>query len=373
MESKGKEQDFQFGIEAEYMLCDRTTFLPVPYENLDQKSLFDLIDSIPTHDFDSAGLNVKPLHTKPSPYLLEGYYLTDTNMQPQSLLPKGIEIRTPLSSSIDGTLNNLSRLHERMQNRLNMSGYRAVAISHHPTEANLQARPNYTRHDYWQWALVATTTFGPDINISLPESLADRIVAEELKDKINHYLPAVCALTFASPLYENSLWCIRDQIGKSIRTYRRSIWAPIFYIHEKPSLRFEFKGFEMSCDLADYEAYFLLSLALLLDHQLKGRASDQTRIYDLGALAVEGLKSKEMKTRAAQLLESASRIAHSLGLSDHSLETFWTRLDSNRVPADDIINTYMQRQSVADVMRSRSLLTRDNFSVGAPVVLATAV
>ena len=53
--------------------------------------------------------------------------------------------------------------------------------------------------------------------------------------------------------------------------------------------RLEYKTFEATCRLDDFSAYFLLWLELLLDEGLRGRASDQTRTYDLGAVARYGL------------------------------------------------------------------------------------
>jgi hypothetical protein len=48
----------------------------------------------------------------------------------------------------------------------------------------------------------------------------------------------------------------------------------------------------MTCSLVDYRNYFLLWLALLLDEGLKGRASDETRIYDLGRIARDGIEAE---------------------------------------------------------------------------------
>jgi hypothetical protein len=240
------------------------------------------------------------------------------------------------------------------------NGMVCAILSHHPTAPDFYAAPNYDRHDYWQWALTAMTTYGPDVNISVPAELSKAIDVTDLNRKINYYMPAACALSFSSPLKEGGLWKKRHQIGKSIRTHRRSIWAPLFYVHTTPHLRYEFKGFEMSNDLNDYEAYFLMSLAVLLDDTLTGRASDQTRIYDLGELAVDGLRNDAMQHRAQVVLQSASRVACKLGFSDRSLAALWNRLDSHRLPADEIIEHYLERSSVNDVLRERSYFKNPN-------------
>ena len=286
--------------------------------------------------------------------MVEGYYLTDEQMNKRILLPKGIEIMTPIAQSVGESVQDLSILYNRLNRAMHANGMSCAILSHHPTAPDFFAAPNYDRHDYWQWALTAMTTYGPDVNISIPTALSCNINIADLNRKVNYYMPAACALSFASPLTEGKLWKKRSQVGKSIRTHRRSIWAPLFYVHEKPALRFEFKGFEMANDLQDYEAYFLISLAVLLDETLTGRASEQTRIYDLGELAFEGLRNEDMQQRAAVVLLSASRIAARLGISDRSLSAFWNRLDTHQVPADGIVETYLKHSSVSEVLRERS-------------------
>ena len=346
--------EFGFGLEAEFLLCDSTTFEPVGLNSLNAQSLQAMLSKINISDIPLNGLAIKPLHEILSPYMVEGYYLTDEKMIKRILLPKGFEIMTPVAKSITRAVADLSVLYDRLNNEMKENGMSCAILSHHPTAPEFYAAPNYERHDYWQWALTAMTTYGPDINISVPTQLSKNIEIPDLNRKINYYMPAACALSFASPLTEGGLWKKRHQTGKSIRTHRRSIWAPLFYVHTAPHLRFEFKGFEMSNDLNDYEAYFLISLAILLDDSLTGRASDQTRIYDLGELAADGLRNEEMQHRAQVILQSASRIACKLGFSDRSLAAFWNRLDSHRLPADEIIKLYLKRSSISDVLRDRS-------------------
>ncbi len=67
----------------------------------------------------------------------------------------------------------------------------------------------------------------------------------------------------------------------------------------------EFKPFEMTPRLDDFAAYFLLWLELLLDDGLKGRASYQSRVYDLGCIARDGLAVETVIPRATEVLERA--------------------------------------------------------------------
>lgn len=331
-------------------MVNKDDFSPLSHRNLDFEMLAALINSISTSDFGNDGFNIKPLHSKATPYLIEGYYLTDADMNPVSLLPKGIEIRTPTSDSISEAIAALACLFDRLRQRTLKEGYDLVVISHHPTESKFNAPPNYRRHDYWQWALTAATTFGPDINISVPDDLSKNIEPARVAARINFYMPSIVALTLAAPLTDGKLWRIRKRLGKSIRTYRRSIWAPLFYVHEKPSLRFEFKGFEMSRCLEDYNAFFLLSLALLLDESLSEQGTDETRIYDLGRVAVVGLESQYTRDIAAKVMESAEKIASKFGLCRDGLDEFWNRLRTKHIPADDIISIYQNENSIPQTL-----------------------
>src|SRR5215475_14508066 len=97
--------------------------------------------------------------------------MTDLQMNPIDLLPKGVEIRTPVRPSIEDCLIALKTLHGRLQHALASVGFQAVALSFHPTEVHFFGPPNKRRYDYWQWAMAAMLTYGPDINISLPKTL----------------------------------------------------------------------------------------------------------------------------------------------------------------------------------------------------------
>ncbi|MDZ4833084.1 MAG: glutamate-cysteine ligase family protein [Candidatus Melainabacteria bacterium] len=349
---ESQQNNFGFGIETEHCLLNDKDFSPLFQEDLRFEQLLELVDSIPVSDFSTDGFNIKPLHKKANPYLIEGYYLTDADMKPTKMLPKGIEIRTPIAATIDTTIANLKELTERLRCKLAQANMTIASISHHPTAHDFHAPPNYHRHDYWQWALTAMTTYGPDMNISIPNSLVDEIDREPLGEKINFYIPSLVALSFNSPLYDGGLWTENGIVGKSVRTFKRSAWAPLYYIHTEPALRFEFKGFEMAQNMDDYKAYFLCGLAMLLDKSLTGRASDAHRLERLRHLSVNGLSSQSEKERAALVLTSAEKIAQRFEMDGSSLKTLWSRLESGVTPADRVINTFKLNGSIKDTMRS---------------------
>ena len=342
---------FHFGLEAEFLLVDARTFEPLWHPQLRFDTLYKILESIPVDDFPCDGLDAEPLHRAAIPFIVEGYHLPDPELNPIDMLPKGIEIRTPACASIEDCLAALRGLHQRLQQALAPRGYRAAALSFHPTQTHFEGPQNKRRHDFWQWAMEAMTTYGPDVNVSLPSELGQRLDLKDLDAKVNYYAPALTALSLASPLYGGELWRIRGRVGKSVRTYHRSAIAPAIEIHPDENLRLEFKTFDMSRSLADYHNYFLLWLALILDDGLSGRATAETRIYDMGRVARDGLDAETIRTRAEEVLSRAPAVLERWGFDPAPLRRFQERLDTGRLPADGIIALYEREQCVAGVLR----------------------
>jgi hypothetical protein len=145
-------------------------------------------------------------------------------------------------------------------------------------------------------------------------------------------------------------------VGKSIRTYRRSVVAPAIELHPREAGRLEYKTFEMTPRLDDFHAYFLLWLELLLDDGLEGRASDQSRIYDLGAVARDGLRVETVAERAAEILERVPAVLTKWGFDSRPLEPFRRRLETGRLPADDLVDLFEREASIPGVLRHLSAL-----------------
>jgi carboxylate-amine ligase len=350
-------QGFHFGLESEYMLVEADTFRPLWHHDLSFERLSTMLESIPFDDLPPLdGLELELPHRKQMPFAVEGYHVPDPDLKPLDLLPKGIEIRTPVCSSIGECLGCLTKLYDRLQASLADLNYRAVSISHHPIETHFEGPQNKRRHDFWQWAMEAMVTYGPDVNVSLPTHLQARMDLNDLFAKVNYYAPALTALTLASPFHEGELWRIRGRLGKSIRTYRRSVIAPALEVHMEERGRLEFKPFEATNRLDDLHAYFLLWLALLLDEELDGRATNESRIYDLGQVAQWGVEAETVRSRASEVLRRAPRVLSRHGFCCDVLETFQVRLETGRLPADDLIELYERENSIPAVLRYLSAL-----------------
>jgi len=97
-------------------------------------------------------------------------------------------------------------------------------------------------------------------------------------------------------------------------------------------------------------------LTLLLDENLKGRASKQSRIYDLGSVAQFGFQAPEVKDRAAELLLGSSKVLSQWGFKADSLKDFIDSLEKNYTPADKMIEQYLKTGNLNSILSERAFL-----------------
>ncbi|MCX7979316.1 MAG: glutamate-cysteine ligase family protein, partial [Bdellovibrionaceae bacterium] len=146
-------RSLRFGLESEYLVCSRPKMDPLWYKQLTFAELNSLIESIPLDGLPSlCGLEVEPPHRKQMPFVVEGYHLPDMDFQAKDLLPKGLEIRTPVCSSLPELLSVHQELHSRLRSASRDRGLEVVALSHHPLESEFSGPQNKRRHDYWLWS-----------------------------------------------------------------------------------------------------------------------------------------------------------------------------------------------------------------------------
>jgi carboxylate-amine ligase len=351
------KNEFNFGLEAEFMLADSKTFKPLWYKDVTFKTLDELFSQISLDGIPSlTGLAAEPPHHKLMPFIVEGYGIPDANMNIIDAYPKGIEIRTPVCNSIHETMNVYEDLYLRVRKALSTISMVPVAISHHPTETKFSGPQNKRRHDYWLWAMEVMTTYGPDINISLPDELSRQVFKDldELNAIVNYYAPSMAALSLASPFYEGKPWMIKGREGKSYRTFKRSVIAPAIELHPDENNRIEFKVFEMTKDSRDFEAYFHLVLGLFLSQNLKGRASHQERIYDSGHVAQSGLNTAGVKETLSELFSQCEIVLPQYGFKTDSLKRLHVRLEKREHISDKMLEIYHQNKNIHQVVEHYS-------------------
>lgn len=344
-------EGFRFGIEAEYLLADASTMRPLRYGELQFEVLNDLLESIPVEDLPSVeGLLPQPPHRRVMPYVVEGYHLPDPEAPNPTLLPKGLEIRTPVCQSIEEAVSVAGELLERLQQSLQHRGWTAIALSHHPEEERFAGPQGGRSERGWRWAQQAMLTFGPDVNVSLPLRWRHRIEKTDLIAKVNYYAPAMTLLTLGAPLEQGTLWTHAGRVGKSVRTFRRSSVGDAVEFHPEQPGRLEFKCFEMTPRITDFQAYLALWLAVLLDERMAGRTDEQSRVQDLQTASVAGLTNDALRERAEELLDLAADALARWDFDPQLLAPFVARLRSGRLPADDIVEWYQATNSIPAVL-----------------------
>jgi hypothetical protein len=352
---------FRFGLEAEFMLASTIDYRPLWYKDVTFKTLDQIFSQIPLDGIpDLKGLDTEPPHEKLMPFIVEGYGIPDSEFRIIDAYPKGIEIRTPVCESLQQVLSVYETLYGRVKNALHNHQMVPIAISHHPTESKFSGPQNKRRHDYWLWAMEVMTTYGPDINVSFPKEISDKLFGDidDLHAKVNYYAPALAALSLSSPFLNGQPWKYKGDQGKSYRTFKRSVVAPAIELHADENFRIEFKVFEMTKNISDFENYFLLVLALFLDESLKGRTTNQERIYDLGSVARSGLLAEGIKYRFNEVYHSAFEVLPKFGFDPSPLLSLSTRIETNRSPADEMLELYRKTQSINEVIKDFSYIVR---------------
>jgi len=355
-----QSHEFGFGLESEFLLLELKSGRPLWQDGLNFAHLHSVLERIPFEDLGSCeGLELEEPHRKNMPFVVEGYHVPDPEFRMVDIRPKGIEIRTPVKTSLEGCLQVHSQLLSRLQNALEAEGLRASALSHHPLATQFEGPQNKRRHDFWRWAMEAMTTYGPDVNVSVPADFARHLDLNDLERKVNAYAPAMAAFSVASPFFGGEVWKVHGEVGRSVRTWRRSVVAPPIEVHPEEDGRLEFKVFEMSNRQSDYRNYFLLFLALLLDESLRDRSDRAARTYEMGAVARLGIGAPEVRARASELLERAPGVLHRWGFDPASLESFVERFENRRTPADEMIERFSAGDSLDEVLATRSQWIHD--------------
>ena len=352
---------FKFGLEAEFLVVRKSDGAPLWHQDLTFSFLNGLLESIPLDGIPAMdGCDLEKPHKKLMPYVVEGYHMHDADGTPIDMKPKGLEIRTPVCTSLDECMSVFETLLKRMQEALAPHDLIAVALSHHPTQSKFEGPQSKRRYDFWQWAMEVMTTFGPDINVSLPPELRERFNRADLEAKIDYYGPSLAALSVAAPFLNGEVWKFRGQQGHSFRMHKRSVIAPPIEIHPGEDWRLEFKVFDMANSTTEFRAQFLCFLGLLLASDLEGRAYHQTRVYDLGQVARHGLKAETVRERLTEFFTKSERALVDWGFDVKPLALFKDRLRTGITPAEEMIREFENSRDLASVLRSRSEFKYEN-------------
>ena len=112
----------------------------------------------------------------------------------------------------------------------------------------------------------------------------------------------------------------------------------------------------MSNELIDYHCYFLLCLGVSLSQELKGRALEQDRIYELGMVASNGLAIPSIQEKLKEIFSIIPKTLEYYGFNPSPLKKMKQRLDCSTTPADKMISHFLSHGEFESILLDRARL-----------------
>lgn len=359
------DSEFKFGIEWEFPLVRTAEDRYADFDNTSFEELQSIIDELPEFPEDYPGLRIGDIGIKKKRWYIEEYERYDENGKYIRCDVKGVEIRTPVSHSIDEALNTLTHDRSLFSEVASKHGFRPVSTGFNPFKTEFIPKPplNQWELDFRGQSPEAVTanihmlTQGPDISISKEGMSEDEVI--DCAKKLTFYAPYIAVFSFNSPFYAGKLWD-----GYSVRSFVRNPCRPsvLAFIRDKQKLipvkpsiteefriegeigRIEFKAIDSVPDLKLLAAITALVKGLILDTTLEGRADvPDPEVHK--KVAKEGFDDNKTVDNSCRLVIAAKNAlandpdALKLNLLDEML-------DSRRVPAQELIDSYKNHSDI---------------------------
>lgn len=336
--------DMKFGIEAEYALL-RPDGTFADYTNTDLWEVRALLSGLP--DYRHPELRVGDAGIREKNWYIEGDERFDKRGRPAGFAFKGVEIRTPVLGSINGSMASLRELRCMLHAELETHGWSIVSIAFNPCTASYE--PIYTQ---WEKDLqashianslpqISTLSYGPDFNFSLA-GCSPAAVVEQVR-RLTYYSPYIVPFSFSSPFLGGAVW-----EGLSYRTFRRTGLRPAALAHlsgqhdhplvkeadpASQHLRIEFKAFDMIADdrLLSELFHLVVGIALADARHLPGVVDLPDRELHQ-KVAITGFDDDEVHEEAASIVRFARAALRERGF-EHELPLMETMLATRRTLA----------------------------------------
>lgn len=362
-------KQFKFGIEHEVAFV-RSNGEFADFSNTTFAEFDQIVSRLPHYDQDYPQLRVGDAGIKLKRWYIEGFERFDEKGKVIDCPPKGIEIRTTVHKSIDGTLSELIESFERLRSEAKKFGFSPVLTSFHPYRSKFVPTPPLNNYEQqrrqespeMQTAQIPMLTQGPDLNLSAEGLTPTQLI--EMGRKLTYYSPFMIPFSYSSPFYQGSMWS-----GLSARTFYRTGARPaamVFVeqttdlIDSTPSLtqiaripsevgRIEFKAFDSCGDFELYGSLLTLLKGLVLDQSLQGRATTpDAKQHQHSALF--GFTDETIYDQAQAILAAVSQVELETRERDH-LAKLQEKLDQRYSPAHEMIETYKRGESIVDILQ----------------------
>lgn len=316
---------FRFGIEHEVAFLDSEGHF-IDFLSTSFATLQKIIDELPQYAGDEGDLRIGDAGIRVKRWYIEGFERFSENGELSDCLPKGIEIRTTIHSSIRAAVDELTNSFHLLRTVAHSHGLVPVLTSYHPYRTSFVPDPPLNAYELQllhlspedRTALISMVTYGPDLNFSVKALPVEVMI--DIGRKLTYYSPYIVPWSFSSPFYNGQLWD-----GLSVRTYLRTGPRPAVQVflaestdllESDPSLtklarcpaevgRIEFKACDSCADFSLYAALLTLLKGLAFDETLPGRATVPDR--KLHQLAAQfGFSRTELRTEAQTILAAAT-------------------------------------------------------------------
>ena len=340
--------EFRYGIEHE-VAFRRADGRFADFTNTDFQEFQQIIDQLPEYNSDSHSLRRGDAGIRRKRWYIEGFERYSEDGKLLTCVPKGIEIRTTIQTSIEDALSELQTSYQLLVDAAQTAGFTPYATSYNPEQLAFVPNPPLNTFEQEQQrqgypeenetALIPMMTYGPDLNLSL--SGMDDATLFDIGKKLTWYSPFMVPFSFGLPTPHRLAWS-----GISLRTFQRTGPRPAvqvfpatdtYWLDTRPTLtkapryaaeigRIEFKAFDSCADFQLYGALLTILKGLVLDETLPERALIPcTRLHQLAAR--EGFNNPALYQMGKRLLQAAEHALqtdadrHRLALLTPLLET----------------------------------------------------
>ncbi len=348
---------FRFGIEHEVAFC-RADGTFADFTNTCFEDFQQIVDRLPEYASDAEHLRSGDAGIRRKRWYIEGFERFNEDGTLRTCTPKGIEIRTTIHPSIQGTLNELHDSYTLLVAMAKRYQYYPTPTSYNPQQVKFTPNPPLNTFEQAQrrqespeerdTAHIPMLTYGPDLSLSQAGMSSGAMV--DAACKLTYYSPFIVPFSFSSPFYAGEIWS-----GLSIRTWKRTGARPAALVfppdtghllqsnptltktprHPAEAGRIEFKAFDSCADFNLYAALFALLKGLVLDDTLQGRAI-VPNAHQHQMAAMQAFDNPLIFKFAWQALHAADK---ALGSDpDHQLlEPLFDMLQRKRTPAHDLL------------------------------------
>ncbi|MBB3103173.1 glutamate--cysteine ligase [Azomonas macrocytogenes] len=323
------------GIEFEYMLVDRhgpQAGCLRDFTNLDFTHISQILEDKPGRE--DGQLATGDMGVRSGYWYIEGDERFHADGSFNTFAVKGVEIRTPPEDSVEAAVARLLEIERQLAQRLELHGFGLAITALNPLRASYDYSPPLNDfekklraedHEY-DGTDISTLTYGPDINLSLPEW--DMWHNLDAARKLNYYAPYIVPFSFGSPFFAGAPWhglsrrtWMRCEIRPAVKLFLEPEELPImadYSVLVRPARlareagRIEFKAFDAMPSVELLTACSYLLVGMCLSKTLRGRSEvSNVALYQRAALT--GFADDDIHAGARTVLEAACNALDRVG------------------------------------------------------------